>query len=111
MLSGLVVIDEIQIMPELFSKLRYIVDSPDNKCSCMVLGSASPDIIKGGSETLAGRIEFVDLTGFDITETGKENIIPLWNRGGFPRPFLAENDENSFIWRQNFIRTFLQRRY
>jgi uncharacterized protein len=108
-LSGLVIIDEIQLEPKIFSNLRYIVDKPDNKCRFLILGSASPTIIKGVSETLAGRVEFVDLMGFNIDETGKDTMIKLWNRGGFPRSFLADNDEDSFAWREGFVRTFLQR--
>ncbi|MCK5271966.1 MAG: ATP-binding protein [Sedimentisphaerales bacterium] len=108
-LSGLVVIDEIQILPELFSVLRVVVDKPENQCRFLILGSASPDIVKNVSETLAGRIEFVDMSGFDLTELGAEVWQSLWVRGGFPRSYLADSDQNSFIWREGFIRTFLQR--
>jgi len=108
-LSGLVIIDEIQILPQLFATLRVAVDKPDNKCNLLILGSASPYIIKNVSETLAGRVEFVDLSGFDVEETGEKSSMQLWIRGGFPRSFLAKNDEDSFAWRENFIRTFLER--
>ena len=108
-LKGLVIIDEIQSMPELFAILRVVVDKPDNKCNFLILGSASPDIIKGVSETLAGRIAFVDMAGFDFSEVGIEHTQSLWVRGGFPRSFLADSDKDSAIWREDFIRTFLQR--
>lgn len=108
-LSGLVVIDEIQTAPELFTTLRTVVDRPDNKCKFLILGSASPHIIKNVSETLAGRVEFVDMAGFDLGELGFKASQLLWLRGGFPRSYLAENDEDSFAWREGFIRTFLQR--
>ncbi len=108
-LSGLVIIDEIQILPELFSVLRVVVDKPENQCRFLILGSASPDIIRNVSETLAGRIEFVDMSGFDLTELGAEVWQSLWVRGGFPRSYLADSDQDSFVWREGFIRTFLQR--
>ena len=108
-LSGLVIIDEIQILPQLFATLRVAVDKPDNKCNFLILGSASPYIIKNVSETLAGRVEFVDLAGFDVEEIGEKSPMQLWIRGGFPRSFLAKKDEDSFAWRENFIRTFLER--
>ncbi|MBN2842116.1 MAG: ATP-binding protein, partial [Sedimentisphaerales bacterium] len=108
-LDCLVIIDEIQIRPELFAALRVVVDKPGNKCRFLVLGSASPDIIKNVSETLAGRVEFVDMAGFDIQEAGFENSKELFVRGGFPRSYLAQSDTDSIIWREGFIRTFLQR--
>ena len=108
-LSGLVIIDEIQILPEFFSVLRVVVDKPENQCRFLILGSASPDIIRNVSETLAGRVEFVDMSGFDLTELGAEVWQNLWVRGGFPRSYLADSDQDSFIWREGFIRTFLQR--
>ncbi len=108
-LAGLVVIDEIQIRPELFPALRVVVDKPNNKCQFLILGSASPQIIKNVSETLAGRVEFIDMAGFDLAELGKEASQTLWLRGGFPRSYLADNDDDSFAWREGFIRTFLQR--
>jgi predicted AAA+ superfamily ATPase len=108
-LSGLVVIDEIQNKPELFAVLRVVVDKPDNRCRFLILGSASPGIIKNVSESLAGRVEFIDLSGFDLTEIEAEHWQKLWTRGGFPRSYLAGNDDDSFVWREGFIRTFLQR--
>ncbi|MBX7234681.1 MAG: ATP-binding protein [Caldilineales bacterium] len=108
-LQGLVVLDEIQAMPELFSVLRVLVDRPDNQAHFLILGSASPAIVKGVSETLAGRVEFIELSGFDLAEVGDENWQSLWVRGGFPRAFLTASDEDSLAWREGFIRTFLER--
>jgi len=108
-LDGIVVIDEVQIMPELFKVLRVLVDRPTNKAHFLVLGSASPDVVKNVSQTLAGRVEFVELVGFDLSETGSDSWKTLWLRGGFPRSFLAGSDEDSFAWRNAFIHTFLER--
>jgi predicted AAA+ superfamily ATPase len=108
-LEGLVILDEIQLMPELFGTLRVLVDRPEQKERFIILGSASPEIIRNASETLAGRIEFVDLNGFDLAEVGSSNWKSLWMRGGFPRSFLADNEAGSLTWREGFIRTFLER--
>lgn len=108
-LDGIVVIDEVQIMPELFKVLRILVDRPTNKAHFLILGSASPDVVKNVSQTLAGRVEFVELAGFDLSETGSDSWKTLWLRGGFPRSFLAGSDEDSFAWRNAFIHTFLER--
>jgi hypothetical protein len=108
-LEGLVILDEIQLMPELFGTLRVMVDRPGQKARFIILGSASPEIIRNASETLAGRIEFVDLNGFDLAEVGETNWEPLWIRGGFPRSYLAVNEADSLAWREGFIRTFLER--
>ena len=108
-LKGLVVLDEIQAMPHLFSVLRVLVDRPENKARFLILGSAVPHIIKNASETLAGRTEFVELSGFNLKETGNDSSEKLWLRGGFPLSFLARNNDDSLAWRNNFIRTFLER--
>ncbi len=108
-LKGIVVLDEIQEMPELYSVLRVLVDRSNNPARFLILGSASPDIIKNISETLAGRVEFVELSGFDLIETGSGSIESLWIRGGFPRSFLAESEDDSLAWRESFISTFLGR--
>lgn len=108
-LQGLVILDEIQLMPQLFNILRVLIDQPDHQVRYLILGSASPQIIKNSSETLAGRIEFIDLTGFDLQETGTKSRDRLWLRGGFPRSFLADNEADSLAWREGFIRTFLER--
>lgn len=108
-LSGLVVIDEIQRKPELFELLRVLADRPDNPAQFLILGSASPNLVKGVSESLAGRIGFVDLSGFHLDEIEDEPKTRLWARGGFPRSYLAASDSDSLAWRENFVRTFLER--
>lgn len=108
-LRGIVILDEIQEMPELFRVLRVIADRPNTKARFLVLGSASPDIVKNVSETLAGRVEFIELSGFNLQEVGANPLETLWLRGGFPRSFLAQSDEDSMAWREGFIRTFLER--
>lgn len=108
-LQDLVIIDEIQAKPELFRVLRVLVDRPENKTRFLILGSASPDLVKNTSETLAGRVEFVELSGFDLQEAGTNLAMVLWLRGGFPRSFLAPADEDSLAWREGFIQTFLTR--
>ena len=108
-IKGLVIIDEIQRKPELFELLRVLADRADNPAKFLILGSASPDMVKGASESLAGRIGFTDLSGFNLWEAGVENRDSLWVRGGFPNSFLAPDDNGSMVWRGNFIRTFLER--
>jgi len=108
-LEGLVVIDEIQRKPELFELLRYLLDRPDSAARFLLLGSASPSLVRGVSETLAGRIGIVDLGGFNLREVGAEQWRSLWTRGGFPRSFLAATPQASASWRDSFIRTFLER--
>lgn len=108
-LSDLVIIDEVQRQPALFEILRVLVDRPKNPARFLLLGSASLQLVKGVSESLAGRLGFVDLSGFDLGEVGPERSERLWTRGGFPRSFLAPDDPASLLWRENFIRTFLER--
>ena len=108
-LRGLVVIDEVQRQPQLFEVLRVLLDRPDSETRFLLLGSASPSLIKRTSETLAGRIGLVDLAGFDMNEIPPVQWQTLWQRGGFPRSFLAPDDSASALWRENFIRTFLER--
>ena len=108
-LTGLVVIDEIQRQPSLFETLRVLLDRADRPAQFLLLGSASPDLVRGISESLAGRVALVDLGGFDFGETGTDALKKLWQRGGFPRSFLASSEAASVTWRQNFIRTFLER--
>ena len=108
-LTGLVVLDEIQRRPELFPVLRVLADRADMPARFLVLGSASPDLLKQSSESLAGRIAFHDLPGFCLAEVGPANLDQLWLRGGFPRAYLADSLTNSVRWRRNFIRTFLER--
>ena len=108
-LSGLVVIDEIQREPKLFEVLRPLVDRPRRPARFLILGSASPDLVHGVSESLAGRVGFVDLGGFELTEVGARHMRTLWLRGGFPRSYLARDHSLSLRWRRDFVRTFLER--
>jgi len=108
-LRGLVVIDEVQRRPDLFPMIRVLADREQADARFLILGSASRDLIRQGSETLAGRILFVDVLPFAITETGAASFDVLWTRGGFPRSFLAPDDESSWQWRDHYIRTFLER--
>ena len=107
--EGLVVIDEVQRLPALFEVLRPLCDDRDRKSVFLLLGSASWDLIKGVSETLAGRILFIDIGGFSLSEVGPENQDRLWMRGGFPRAWLARSDGAWTRWMQSFSRTFLER--
>jgi predicted AAA+ superfamily ATPase len=108
-LRGLVVIDEAQRKPEIFPILRVLADRPHAPAKFLILGSASPELSRQASESLAGRVEVVEMSGFSLAEVGAANERTLWLRGGFPRAFLAENDEASDRWRREFIRTFLER--
>ena len=107
--SGLVVLDEIQRVPSLFEILRVLADDPLTPAKFLILGSASPYLVRGVSESLAGRVAFVDLGGFAADEVGLDRVAELWLRGGFPRSFLAADDDASLHWRQDFTRTFLER--
>ena len=107
-LTGLVVIDEIQTLPELFRVLRVLVDRPTTQARFLILGSASPDIIRNVSETLAGRVEFIELAGFDLGETGVGRVEEPVGARGISRAFLAASDEDSEKWHAGFIRTFLE---
>ena len=108
-LSGLVVLDEIQRKPELFPVLRVLVDRKENNCSFLILGSASPELLRQSSETLAGRIYYLHLGGLWLRDVGINAYPDLWLRGGFPKSYLAESDHESMEWRRGFIRTFLER--
>ena len=107
--EGLVIVDEVQRMPELFQLLRPLCDDKKRKAVFLLLGSASWDLVKGVSETLAGRVQFVDVAGFSLAETGRERQDELWMRGGFPRAFLAESEASWKRWMDGFTRTFLER--
>ena len=107
-LEGLIVIDEIQRLPDIFRLIRYLVDSK-SKQKYLILGSASRDLIHQNSETLAGRIGYHRLGGFTISDIGKKNLQKLWLRGGFPRSYLAKSYDESFLWLENYITTFLER--
>ncbi len=108
-LAGLVVIDEVQLAPNLLETIRVLVDREDNTTRFLLLGSASPTLLGGVSESLAGRVGLVDLAGFSLREAGANEWSSLWVRGGFPRSYLASSARASTIWRDNFVRTFLER--
>lgn len=108
-LRGLVVIDEAQRRPEIFPVLRVLADRPDTPARFLVLGSASPELGRQSAESLAGRVEVIEMSGFSLGEVGITAERQLWLRGGFPRSFLAVDDESSDRWRREFIRTFLER--
>jgi predicted AAA+ superfamily ATPase len=108
-LRGLVVVDEVQHAPELFRLLRVLIDRPANPARFLLLGSASPALLRQSSESLAGRIEVIEVGGFTLDETGPANAQALWWRGGFPRSYTAADDAASRIWRREFIRTVIER--
>ncbi|MGH7820451.1 MAG: ATP-binding protein [Candidatus Binatia bacterium] len=108
-LRGLIIVDEVQRAPALFPVLRVLADRSRTPARFLLLGSASPDLVRASSESLAGRVSFVDMGGFGLREVGEERLRSLWLRGGFPRSFLAKSDSASAAWRRDFIRTFLER--
>lgn len=108
-LRGVVVIDEIQRRPDLFPVLRVLADRRPLQTRFLILGSATPDLLRQSSETLAGRIETVTLTGFGLDELGAAAVRRLWRRGGFPPSYLARSEQASYVWRQQFIHTYLER--
>lgn len=108
-LDGWIVLDEIQELPGLFAVLRVLADRPANRARFLILGSVAPELIRQAAETLAGRVEFVELAGFDLAEMGGEAADALWSRGGYPRSFLARSEADSLAWREGFVRTFLER--
>lgn len=108
-LQGTVVIDEIQRRPELFPILRVLSDRDPLPARFLILGSASPSLLRQSSESLAGRISIISMSGFGLDEVGFESQNKHWQRGGFPLSFLAETDRESSTWRKDFISTFLER--
>ena len=108
-LRGLIVIDEVQRHPDLFPILRVLLDRKPIRARFLILGSASPELLRQSSETLAGRIAIVEMTGFTLEEINRPDLNRLWLRGGFPRSFLARTEAASSAWREDFIRTFLER--
>lgn len=108
-LTGLVVIDEIQRRPEIFPVLRVLVDRTPLPARFLILGSASPELLRQSSESLVGRISIVPMSGFSLEEVGAQAQNMLWRRGGFPRSFTAPSEEVSLEWRKDFVRTFLER--
>ncbi len=105
-LSGLVVIDEVQRAPDLFTILRVLVDEQKADRKFLILGSASRELIRQSAESLAGRIAYLEVTPFSLDEVG--HLDKLWLRGGFPRSFLADHEQDSYDWREFYVRTFLE---
>lgn len=108
-LEGWIVIDEAQLQPKLFEILRVLVDRDPLPSRFLLLGSASPDLIRGASESLAGRVALIPMSGFGLNEVERCDQRKLWWRGGFPRSYLASSDATSHQWRNDFIQTFLER--
>jgi predicted AAA+ superfamily ATPase len=108
-LDGLVVIDEVQRRPDLFPALRVLADRRPLPARFLILGSAGGELLRQSSESLAGRLERVELTPFSLTELGATALETLWQRGGFPPSFLAGSGEDSLAWREGFIQTLLER--
>lgn len=108
-LSGLVILDEIQQLPGLFQVLRVLADRPGTPARFLVLGSAGPDLLRQGSESLAGRIAYYELGPVALDEVTPSRHGDLWVRGGFPRSFLADTETQSALWRREFVRTFTER--
>lgn len=104
-----VILDEIQLMPELFAELRSLIDEQREPGRFILLGSASPDLIRKSADSLAGRIGYLELTPFFLGEIASDEQERLWIRGGFPLSFLAKSERESLLWRQNFIKTYLER--
>ena len=108
-LQGLVVIDEIQRRPDLFPVLRVLIDRDRRPGQFLILGSASPALLRQSGESLAGRLEIIEVDALSIGEAGASNIDTLWTRGGFPMSFLALTDQKSMSWRENFVRLTVER--
>jgi uncharacterized protein len=108
-LRGLVVIDEVQRRPDLFPVLRVLADRRPRPATFLVLGSASPGLLQQSSESLAGRLEVIEIGGFLLPELGGTALDRHWRRGGFPRAYLARSERESLTWRDQFVRTFLER--
>jgi uncharacterized protein len=108
-LRGLVILDEIQLRPEIFPVLRVLADRQERPARFLVLGSASPGLLRQSSESLAGRIAYHELVGLSLDEIGVEHLDALWLRGGFPLSYLAASEPASSRWRRQFIRTYLER--
>lgn len=108
-LKGLVVIDEVQRRPDLFQILRVLVDRPGHRARFLILGSASATLLKQASESLAGRIELVEMSGFTLDEVGIDALARVWRRGSFPRSYLAQSEVASAEWRRHFTRAVIER--
>lgn len=105
----LVIIDEVQLMPEIFPLLRSLVDENRTNGKFLLLGSSSPDLVNKSSESLAGRIKYIELSPFSLAEIGYKKMDMLWLRGGFPDAFLSGSNDAAFDWIAHFIKTFLER--
>jgi len=105
-LSGLIVIDEVQVHPQLFQTLRVLIDDKSLKQRYLILGSASRELIRQSSESLAGRVTYIEMSPFSYMET--ENQNKTWIRGGFPLSYLAKDEDISFAWRKGYIKTYLE---
>jgi len=108
-LEGLVVVDEVQRRPDLFPVLRVLADRRTRPARFLILGSASGDLLRQSSESLAGRMERIEIGGFTLAEVGSKPAATLWRRGAFPRAFLARSEADSVAWRKAFIQTLLER--
>jgi len=108
-LNKCVILDELQLMPELFSILRPMIDLNRTASRYIILGSASPLLIRESAQTLAGRIAYIELSGFNLTEIGEKHRNKLWLRGGFPDAYLAQDDDIWFQWLENYIKTYIER--
>jgi hypothetical protein len=106
-LTGLIIIDEFQRQPDLFPILRVLADRKEKHARFLILGSASPQLMKGASESLAGRVNFIHMGGLNCEEVGSDPRNRLWLRGGFPESYLAASDVVSNRWRRSFVQTFL----
>ena len=104
-----VILDEIQMMPELFAELRSLIDEKREPGRFIILGSASPELIRKSADSLAGRIGYLELTPFHLGEMEYDDMDRLWIRGGFPLSFLAASERSSRLWRENFIKTYIER--
>lgn len=107
--SNLLCIDEIQRQPELFPSLRSLIDEFDRKPRYLILGSASPELLRQSSESLAGRIKYLELSPFNIEEVEDKSLKKLWLRGGYPLSFLSKSDLGSYEWREAFVSTYIER--
>jgi predicted AAA+ superfamily ATPase len=108
-LRGLVVIDEVQRRPDLFPALRVLADRRAKPARFLILGSASGELLRQGSESLAGRVESITISGFSLNEVGGDRVRELWRRGGFPLAYLAHSEADSLAWRKQFVQTLLER--
>ncbi len=108
-LKGLIIVDEVQRLPNLFPLLRVLSDRRPRPARFLVLGSASPNPLRQSSESLAGRINYYELNGLGLDETGNDRLARRWLRGGFPDAYLSRSNRACFEWLESFTRTFIER--